>query len=188
MSGHPSVIAPSEAKAVWDATPKPSLRKVAKRMADAGRAVSFKTLQRWQKAGWTDAKEPAKQIAAAAEKINDAAPALTGDAKPLIAPLDEKTSNAELTEKGFRELMQAGRHLIKVMADTAPAQMLAPEVITKSFANIAEGMVKAMDALTKIPALHGALPPLEGKIIEPENPKLRALLEWKPKKEDAAAA
>jgi len=81
MRNLPSPITPAEAKRVWEHLPRPSARRVATALRQAGRGgIHFTTINRWRAQKWKPVQHDPHPIEAARLALDVAAPVLTGNA------------------------------------------------------------------------------------------------------------
>src|SRR5260221_14564199 len=92
---------------------RPSTRRVAKKLRQAGAPVSHQTVARWRRRGWRPLEREQHPLEAAREQLDDAVPLLTGDpmtvADDLVRasaerPELEKLPDAELLRRAARAL------------------------------------------------------------------------------------
>jgi hypothetical protein len=66
---------PSQARRIWDAMARPSSRRVARKIRQAGRSVSHETINRWRRQGWRPLDgEPRHPLEAAREQLDRSFP------------------------------------------------------------------------------------------------------------------
>jgi hypothetical protein len=72
-------VTPEEAQKVWSSIRRPSARRVARALTQAGRPVHFATVARWKNQNWRAVPERLDPLQAAQDELDVAAPVLTGD-------------------------------------------------------------------------------------------------------------
>jgi hypothetical protein len=170
---------PAEAKAVWDSFDEPSARKVADKLAAAGKPISFKTIALWKREGWpgTSAEDVTKAAEKAVEMIDNVVPALTGDVTTTTADVAEAKKPAEPDNRPSAERAQDA--LLKAITgatavwetifelakavptggdavpkDAPPMLLLtAPEGIAKLMKAASEAINSSIEGLKQIPTL-----------------------------------
>lgn len=187
MTAKPKPVTRAEAKEVWEATPKPSIRKVAERFKQAGRSISYKTIGQWKREGWSVAPEKvAKAAVEAKAKIDQAAVAVTKDpaataekVQTVIPALDQNTASSSVCEDGLRDTIHTARNMLAVMQATAPTQMLTPSIAGRFITDIATGIATCVEALTKLPSVRtGEMKTIGGQeVLQPESDPLSASIE-----------
>ena len=91
MRNLPAPITPAEAKRVWEHLPRPSARRVATALRQAGRGdIHFTTIARWRAQKWKAVQHGPHPIEAARLALDVAAPVLTGNATAGIEALFER--------------------------------------------------------------------------------------------------
>jgi hypothetical protein len=89
MGHHPAPIpkaSPDLAARVWNSQSRPSARKVATALSQAGRHVHFTTINRWRKQGWRSGSNE-HPVDTARAALDSATPILTGSAWTSVAEL-----------------------------------------------------------------------------------------------------
>ena len=71
-------LTPAIAKAVWQAQQRPSARRVARALNQAGHSIHYTTINRWRAQGWREIKGE-HPLHAARAALDSAVPILTGD-------------------------------------------------------------------------------------------------------------
>ena len=106
-------VSAEEAQLVWASQRRPSARKVATALSQAGRPVHFTTINRWRKRGWctSPSEHPLDRARAA---LDSAIPLLTGKATSEVAELPHKHPEAdELRQLSDQELIRrAAREIV----------------------------------------------------------------------------
>lgn len=74
-----SPVTPNEASIVWNSIARPSARRVARSLSQAGRRVHHSTVARWRAEGWRPVESGLHPLDAARQALDVAAPVLTGD-------------------------------------------------------------------------------------------------------------
>ena len=107
------VPTPAEARRIWESTPNPSSRRVARKLSQSGARVSHMTVSRWRRRGWRPVVKPEHPLDTARAALDDALPLVTGDPSTNAAAFaknsadEEKLkhlSDAQLIRKASREL------------------------------------------------------------------------------------
>src|SRR5215831_10979554 len=96
-------VTPDEARKVWVSIRRPSARRVARALTQAGRPVHFATVARWKAQNWRPVAEGLHPLEAAQDEVDVCVPVLTGDpttntgtvveasqAKERMEPLSDK--------------------------------------------------------------------------------------------------
>jgi hypothetical protein len=93
---------PELAKSVWKAQRRPSARKVARALSQAGHPIHFTTINRWRSQGWRGVKGE-HPIDAARANLDSAVPILTGDpsttAEDMVKHNEAKPELEQLSDK-----------------------------------------------------------------------------------------
>ena len=69
---------PALARKVWDSMARPSTRRVARKMRQAGAPISHMTVARWRSRGWRPLEREQHPLDVAREQLDDAVPWGTG--------------------------------------------------------------------------------------------------------------
>ena len=123
---------------MWDRHHRPSARKVATALTQAGRPVHFTTINRWRRQGWR-AETTQHPVAQARTALDSVVPVLTGDptstCNELLASGDEREQLDRLSD---RELIrQASRELaIVVIMCSRAVQRRASDLVSHSVAEV----------------------------------------------------
>src|ERR1700694_3432607 len=70
---------PALARKIWESMAKPSTRRVATRLRQAGFSISHMRVARWRNRGWRPASREDHPLEVARAALNDAVPLLTSD-------------------------------------------------------------------------------------------------------------
>jgi hypothetical protein len=89
---------PQEAQEVWRKIRRPSARRVARALTQAGRPVHFATVARWKAQNWRPVPERLDPLQAAQDELDVAAPVLTGDPATNTAAVVEGSEAAKKLE------------------------------------------------------------------------------------------
>src|SRR5206468_3568933 len=100
-------LLPELAKSVWNAQWRPSARRVARALTQAGHPVHYTTINRWRSQGWRAIKGE-HPLDAARANLDSAVPVLTGDPTTNADDLaDLSQAKAELEKLSDKELLAA---------------------------------------------------------------------------------
>ena len=91
---------PVEARKVWESMARPSTRRVAKKLRQAGAPVSHMTVARWRRRGWRPLEREQHPLEVAREQLDDAVPLLTRD--PTTVAEDLVKESVERDRKSTR--------------------------------------------------------------------------------------
>jgi hypothetical protein len=117
-------LTPALAQQVWDAMPNPSTRRVARKLRQAGTAISHETINRWRRAGWRPLERTQHPLERAREALDDALPVLTGD------PLTTTTNLvAESNEHEKLEPLSDAQHLKRAVHEIAKDTVVVATVL-----------------------------------------------------------
>jgi hypothetical protein len=175
---------PGDARRMWESMARPSHRRVADALTQAGKTVSPSTIRTWHQQGWAFKRAPAN---APPGELDAATPVLTGDASRRIAslhaeldPVDEDLTNEERVARALRELADSSLTVLRVVRLADPEQVLAhPDKIGALLERAANALVAAVEGLTSLHKIHAsavtdvaphrpadadALPPLVGTL------------------------
>jgi hypothetical protein len=144
---------PAQAQIIWASLSRPSVRRVATKMRQAGIPISHQTIHRWRRKGWRPLdREQEHPLDAARRLLDDAVPLLTGDptttAKVLVQQASaereklEKLADAEL-------LRQAARALAVDVTVVGDAFLRQPQVIIqkpRELANLFRALTACAEA------------------------------------------
>lgn len=190
------------AKAVWDQTREPSARVVAEKLTRVGYSISYRTVARWVKKGWT-AEPGADEInralkVEAARLAKGAEPQAEGLASTVIgggmkdSDLDRIGARIkELAGKTKAELleMQEKTRLVMniVLMEEAAHKANVMTLIPKDTSSFIESFTEASKAVPAAPAIEAPGQPrngfdaklIEGKVVEtsPLSQAIRAMRE-----------
>jgi hypothetical protein len=120
---------PSEARRLWEGMARPSSRRVARKLRQAGRPVSHETVNRWRRQGWRPVEqEPQHPLEAARDDLDDALPLLTGDPMSTAASFVQQSGKRESLEEWTDDalLHQSAREVLITVAIIARAMMVKP--------------------------------------------------------------
>jgi len=96
-------LTPDLAKSVWQAHRRPSARRVARALNQAGYPIHYTTIGRWRSEGWREVEQGAHPIEAARIALDSAVPILTGEptttSEELVNGREDKGQLGELTDK-----------------------------------------------------------------------------------------
>jgi hypothetical protein len=94
------------AKRVWDAQRRPSARKVARALRQAGYDCHFVTINRWRAQGWRAVQRARQAIDAASADLDAAIPVLTRNPTSRAADLvDRSETKPQLEQLSDKELL-----------------------------------------------------------------------------------
>jgi hypothetical protein len=131
---------PALARKIWESMAKPSTRRVATRLRQAGFSISHMRVARWRNRGWRPASREDHPLEVARAALNDAVPLLTSD----------PTTTAEV----FVEQKAAERRSLEQLSDTELLRTAAREVAV-ALIMISRAVQRRADAL--IPSKAGEL-------------------------------
>src|SRR5258708_39455776 len=90
---------PALARKVWDSMARPSTRRVAPKLRQAGIPVSHQTINRWGRKQWRPLERAEHPLEIARAQLDDAVPGLTGDplttAEVLVDESDAERADPE---------------------------------------------------------------------------------------------
>jgi len=132
---------PALAKQVWQATPKPSTRRVATKLRQSGARISHGTVARWKSQGWRSLQQEQQHpLEIARDRLDDAVPVLTGNpmstAASMVQGSDdretlEQLSDDELLRRAAREVLIAVVVIARVtMLKATLAELLGKRCMT----------------------------------------------------------
>ena len=97
---------PGLAKRVWDAQRRPSARRVATALRQAGYHCHFVTINRWRAKGWRAVEQAREAIDAASADLDSAMPLLTRNPTSRAADLvDRSETKPQLEQLSDKELL-----------------------------------------------------------------------------------
>jgi hypothetical protein len=119
---------PALAKRVWEAQRRPSARRVARALRQAGYDCHFVTINRWRAKGWPAVEQGREAIDAALADLDAAIPLLTGDPTSRAADLvDSSETKPQLEQLSDKELLiaaaRAGLITVTVVGRELQAQL-----------------------------------------------------------------
>jgi hypothetical protein len=91
-------VSPDEARKVWTSIRRPSARRVARALTQAGRPVHFATVARWKAQNWRDVPERLHPLQAAQDELDVAVPVLSGDPATNTSAVVEGSEAAKKLE------------------------------------------------------------------------------------------
>jgi hypothetical protein len=160
---------PADARAVWEAQTKPSVRSVANALNASGqyREISYRTIHRWKQAGWQVPVHPVRPPPARAS-LDAAVPVVVGDPVATMARLTEALESVvgkgELKrllkapgDKLYTELERQSMALLIIAEKLALARAL--ETDPQHLGNLAKAATGAL--LSLVSAARLRVPPVE---------------------------
>jgi hypothetical protein len=160
---------PADARAVWEAQTKPSVRSVANALNASGqyREISYRTIHRWKQAGWQVPVHPVPPPPARAS-LDAAVPVVVGDPVATMARLTEALESVvgkgELKrllkapgDKLYTELERQSMALLIIAEKLALARAL--ETDPQHLGNLAKAATGAL--LSLVSAARLRVPPVE---------------------------
>jgi hypothetical protein len=122
---------PALARKVWESMPRPSTRRVARKLRQAGISLSHMTVARWRRRGWRPLEREQHPLEVARAQLDDAVPLLTGDPMTTAKILVEGSAEREELEKlpDGQLLRQAAREAATAVTVVAHAFLRQPEAI-----------------------------------------------------------
>jgi hypothetical protein len=157
-------LTPAIAKVVWQAQHRPSARRVATALHQAGYAIHYTTINRWRSQGWREVKQGEHPILAARAALDSAVPILTGDpsatAEDVIKHSNAKPELEQLSDKQL--LSAAARQALVILtiveqqsnAHVAELLMTKPRelgVLIKAMADMCEAATGAFREVHRLP-------------------------------------
>jgi hypothetical protein len=123
---------PALARKVWDSMARPSTRRVATKLRQAGIPVSHQTINRWRRNQWRPLERAEHPLETARAQLDDAVPVLTGDplttAEVLVEESAAEREDPEQLTEGQR-LHEAARGLAMAVTLAGEAFLRQPEII-----------------------------------------------------------
>jgi hypothetical protein len=131
---------PALARKIWDSMTRPSTRRVATRLRQAGIPVSHQTINRWRRNQWRPLERAEHPLETARAQLDDAVPVLTGDplttAEVLVAQSAAERDKPEQLTEGQR-LHEAARALAMSVTLVGEAFLRQPEIIISKTGEVA---------------------------------------------------
>jgi hypothetical protein len=149
---HPSPTdGPKRARAVWEAMPRASSRRVAARLRRAGMPVSHQTIYRWQKNRWRPVEGTEHPLELARRLLNDVTPLLTGDPLSVAEDIVKASADQAALEKlPDRELLRRNaRALAAAVIAVGDAFLRHPTIVISRPGEVAV-LVRALTACVQV--------------------------------------
>jgi hypothetical protein len=124
-------VNPALARKVWESMARPSTRRVATKLRQSGVTISHQTVARWRNRGWRPLEREQHPLELARERLDDAAPLLTGDPRTKAADVvNGSAERAELESLSDQELLRrAAREAAIAVTVIGHAFLRQPEAI-----------------------------------------------------------
>jgi hypothetical protein len=101
------VPSPAQARKIWGSMARPSTRRVATKLRQAGIPISHQTINRWRRNQWRPLEREQHPLETARARLDDGVPLLTGDPMTTANSLVEQTTEREKLEQlTDRELLR----------------------------------------------------------------------------------
>jgi hypothetical protein len=107
---------PAQARKIWESMAKPSTRRVATKLRQAGFSISHMRVARWRSRGWCWAPREDHPLEVARAALDDAVPLLTNDATTTAEVfVEQKTAERrELEQLSDNELLRTAAREVAV--------------------------------------------------------------------------
>jgi hypothetical protein len=157
-------LTPKLAKSVWNAQPRPSARRVATALRQAGHPIHYTTINRWRSQGWREVKQGEHPIHAARAALDSAVPILTGDPSTTAEDvIKDSEARPELEQLSDKQLLSAAARqalvtltLVEQAFNAQLAELMAAKpretaVLIKALAEIIEAATGAFREVHGLP-------------------------------------
>jgi hypothetical protein len=164
MAPGSTAATPDDARRVWESMAKPSYRRVALALTQAGKPTTAMTVCRWHGNGWTKKREGGAPVPQPLAELDAATPVLTGDALRRIDSLkaeldldDDGWTDEDMAARGVRELAAASLTALRVARLVDPAVMVEhPDKMGVLFERAGNALLAAIEGLTRLQEIRAA--------------------------------
>lgn len=152
------------AKRVWKGQHRPSARKVATALNQAGYRVHYTTIARWRSQDWRGVDQDGEAINAGRAKLDSAVPILTGDpsttaedvvndseTKPQLERLSDKQLLTAAARQALVTLTVVEQELNARVAELVATKPRETAVLIKALADISEAATGALREVHRLP-------------------------------------
>jgi len=174
---------PDDARRVWESMAKPTYRRVALALTQAGKSTTAVTVCRWHRQGWTKKREIGGPVPQPLAELDAATPVLTGDALRRIdslkaeLDLEDGRTDEDMIARGLRELASASLTALRVARLIDPVRIAEnPDKVGVLLERSGNALLAAIDGLTRLQEIRAAVAPPTPEINPVLIPPLPAAL------------
>jgi hypothetical protein len=171
---------PDDARRVWESMAKPTYRRVALALTQAGKPTTAMTVCRWHRQGWTKRREIGGPVPQPLAELDAVTPVLTGDALRRIESLkteldleDDGWTHEDMIARGLRELASASLTALRVARLIDPVRIAEnPDKVGVLLERSGNALLAAIDGLTRLQEVRASV----ATNITPPTPEVDPLL------------
>jgi hypothetical protein len=154
---------PEDARRVWESMARPTDRRVALALTQAGKPITAMTVCRWRQQGWRKKKPTGTRLPQPLAELDAAIPVLTGDALRRIESLRAEfvvgngLTDEDLVARGLRQLASASLNALRVAELVHPQRIVEhPDKIGVLFEKCGNALLAALEGLNRMQELRAA--------------------------------